>query len=113
MKNKRNSRFLFVLLFTAGSLFAGEPQQPVATVDATSQETVQKEHVQNSWDKVGALYLPSLISKEDKQKMLTSLSKLLEQPSNQGPVNQVTTTLAGLTPSERALLISESLFALS
>lgn len=80
--------FLAVLLFTTSSLFADEPKQTATTTDATSQEAPKKEHVQNSWDKVSALYLPSLVSKENKQKMLTNLSTSLKERSNQGPVNQ-------------------------
>jgi DNA mismatch repair protein MutS len=71
---------LFALVLFSLSLCGAQQAQPTA---APQQEAPKKEHIPNSWDKVSALYLPSLINKEEKQKMLAQLSAPTQTKSQQ------------------------------
>ncbi len=74
---KHNRQFILslLLLIIVGNCLSANTQQ-------------QKERIQNSWDKVSTLYLPSLINKEDKQKMLANLDAMYNNTGNQHQMTQ-------------------------
>lgn len=71
-------KIVIITVFTIVVLHAGQEkvqeELQASQTQVQTADTKREEHVQNSWDKVSALYLPSLISKEDKQKMLNQVN---------------------------------------
>ena len=57
-----------------------DTKQDVTKPDVTQQE---KKHVPNSWDKVSALYLPSLVENKEKKEVLTQLNRIRNKTTNQ------------------------------
>lgn len=81
------------LFFSFSALFCNSEQieQEPVTLNVSSdiveqQDTIQKEKVQNSWDKIGALYLPSILYVSGKNKSLSLLDNI-----NNSSINEYST----------------------
>ena len=83
MTIKHRSLFFVFTLFSFSLTFC-ESQEEKTPIIATQPDILEKEHTPNSWDKVSALYLPSIIDTTNKQKILTQFNT----PQTQTPDKQ-------------------------
>jgi DNA mismatch repair protein MutS len=65
---KQKYNYVLALILFSFSLPFCNAQKVSSLTAQKQEETAKKEHVPNSWDKVSALYLPSLVAKEEQQK---------------------------------------------
>ncbi len=92
MPIRRYTLLIVLVLFSFSPLFCNIKQIEQVEqelVIAEQQDVIQEEKVQNSWDKVSALYLPSLFDVSEKKKSLNLLAGINNSSTDESSVIKI------------------------